>query len=79
MALDGASDYPPCWQTVPAANCFFLNTIAHIVLCLCSQPPAEVTLDGGAYYLEAVAAALGCEPARVWHWGIANRNFRFVA
>jgi hypothetical protein len=43
---------------------------------LCSVPPREVSLDGGAYYLDAVAAALGCEPNRVWHWGIANRNFR---
>ena len=43
---------------------------------LCSVPPTEVCLDGCVYYLDAVAAALGCEPNHVWHWGIANRNFR---
>ena len=45
----------------------------------CSVPPMEVSLDGCAYYLDAVAAALGCEPNHVWHWGIANRNFRCCA
>ncbi len=38
-----------------------------------------MTLSGDHYYLAEVAAALGCEPARVWHSGIANRNFRVLA
>ena len=43
------------------------------------QAPREVVLSGEAYYLGEVAAALGCQPANVWHWGIAQRNFRVLA
>lgn len=44
---------------------------------MCRLPPHEVALNGSNYYLDEVAAALGCQPQRFWHWGIANRNFRW--